>query len=121
LISPAGSFDPTPDAELYVALIAEFQPVRISEIDSGYSTLIARHTLRHLGIYARWRKGLTHPLQFAQTSETKRPLLYVDDELEFGRPLERKIGWLGTFEDAVDVPCRQAVHKCFKLSLIFKH
>jgi hypothetical protein len=48
-------------------------------------------------------------------------LLYVDDELEFGRPLERKIGWLGTFEDAVDVPCRQAVHKCFKLSLIFKH
>jgi hypothetical protein len=43
---------PTPDAELYAALIAEFRPVRIIEIGSGYSTLIAHHTLRHLGISA---------------------------------------------------------------------
>jgi hypothetical protein len=45
-------FYPTPDAELYAAFIAEYEPVRIIEIGSGYSTLIAAHAIRHLGIHA---------------------------------------------------------------------
>jgi Methyltransferase domain len=39
---------PTPDAELYAAFIADFQPTRIIEIGSGFSTVIANHALRHL-------------------------------------------------------------------------
>jgi len=41
---------PTPDAELYAAFIAEYQPVRIIEIGSGYSTLVAHYTITHFGI-----------------------------------------------------------------------
>ena len=43
---------PTPDAELYAAFIADQRPTRIIEIGSGYSTLIAHHTIRYLGISA---------------------------------------------------------------------
>jgi hypothetical protein len=41
---------PTPDAELYAAFIAEYRPTSIIEIGSGYSTLIAHHTVKHLGL-----------------------------------------------------------------------
>jgi hypothetical protein len=41
---------PTPDAELYAAFISEYRPSRIVEIGSGYSTLIAHHTIRYLGM-----------------------------------------------------------------------
>src|SRR5215469_16835659 len=32
----------------------------------------------------------------------------VDYQLEFGWLLDRQIGWLGAFENAIDVPCRVA-------------
>jgi hypothetical protein len=41
---------PTPDAELYGAIIAEYRPTRIIEIGSGYSTVIAHRAIRYFGI-----------------------------------------------------------------------
>jgi hypothetical protein len=38
---------PTPDAEIYASMIYDFQPDQIVEVGSGFSTLIARHTLQH--------------------------------------------------------------------------
>jgi cephalosporin hydroxylase len=40
---------PTPDAELYAAMIWNTKPRRIIEVGSGYSTLIAKSTIRRLG------------------------------------------------------------------------
>jgi hypothetical protein len=40
---------PTPDAELYAAMIWKTKPRRIIEVGSGYSTLIAKSTIRRLG------------------------------------------------------------------------
>jgi hypothetical protein len=39
---------PTPDAEVYAAMIFDFRPLTILEIGAGYSTLIARKTAREL-------------------------------------------------------------------------
>jgi len=39
---------PTPDAETYAAMIADYRPSAVIEIGGGFSTLIARATLRHL-------------------------------------------------------------------------
>jgi hypothetical protein len=41
---------PSPDAELYGAIIAEYRPARIIEIGSGYSTVIAHRSIRHFNI-----------------------------------------------------------------------
>ena len=41
---------PTPDAELYGAIIAQYRPTRIIEIGSGYSTVIAHRAIRYFGI-----------------------------------------------------------------------
>jgi hypothetical protein len=41
---------PTPDAEIYAAMIAIARPKRIIEVGSGYSTVIARATIEHLGL-----------------------------------------------------------------------
>lgn len=38
---------PTPDAELYAAMISTMNPARIIEVGSGYSTLIARAAVEH--------------------------------------------------------------------------
>lgn len=43
-------FFPSPDAELYAAMIARIQPDNIIEIGSGYSTVVARTTVDHLGL-----------------------------------------------------------------------
>jgi hypothetical protein len=40
---------PTPDAEVYAALIGDYRPGSIVEIGSGYSTRIARFALRNFG------------------------------------------------------------------------
>ena len=40
----------TPDAEIYVAVIADSRPHRIVEVGGGYSTLIARRTVDELGL-----------------------------------------------------------------------
>jgi hypothetical protein len=39
----------TPDAETYAAMILDRRPRRIVEVGAGYSTLIARRTIRHAG------------------------------------------------------------------------
>jgi hypothetical protein len=44
------SYFPTPDAELYGAIIAQYRPTRIIEIGSGYSTVIAHRAIRYFGI-----------------------------------------------------------------------
>lgn len=43
-------FFPTPDAEIYAAMIASSRPARIVEIGSGYSTVVARSTVEHIGL-----------------------------------------------------------------------
>lgn len=40
---------PTPDAEIYAAMIIKYMPKRIIEVGSGFSTLIARLSLGHVG------------------------------------------------------------------------
>jgi hypothetical protein len=40
----------TPDAEIYAAMIVERRPRRIVEVGAGFSTLIARATIRHAGL-----------------------------------------------------------------------
>lgn len=42
-------FYPTPDAEVYAAMIADRKPRRIVEIGAGFSTRIARRTISHVG------------------------------------------------------------------------
>jgi hypothetical protein len=41
---------PTPDAEIYAAMISSAKPDRIIEVGSGYSTVIARATVEHIGL-----------------------------------------------------------------------
>jgi hypothetical protein len=41
---------PTPDAEIYAAMISSARPNKIIEVGSGYSTLIARATIKHIGL-----------------------------------------------------------------------
>ncbi len=41
---------PTPDAELYAAMISTMKPARIIEVGSGYSTVIARTAVEHAGL-----------------------------------------------------------------------
>jgi hypothetical protein len=43
---------PTPDAETYASMIAERRPARIVEVGGGFSTLVARSTIEHLGLDA---------------------------------------------------------------------
>jgi len=41
---------PTPDAEVYAAMISDCRPRQIVEIGAGYSTAVARRTIDHLGL-----------------------------------------------------------------------
>jgi hypothetical protein len=43
-------FFPTPDAEIYAAMILDIGPQQIVEVGSGYSTLIARRAIRYAGL-----------------------------------------------------------------------
>jgi hypothetical protein len=47
------SYYPTPDAEIYAALISLTKPSTIIEVGSGFSTLIARATVKHIGLNCR--------------------------------------------------------------------
>jgi hypothetical protein len=89
---------PTPDAELYAAFIAEYQPTHIVEIGSGYSTLIAHHTVRHLGISSKihvidpqprrdvanyasqieYKRVQNSSLTDAKISKNERTILFID-------------------------------------------
>lgn len=41
---------PTPDAEVYAAMISDYRPRQIVEIGAGYSSAVARKTIDHLGL-----------------------------------------------------------------------
>lgn len=41
---------PSPDAELYAAMIVRERPSRIIEVGSGFSTLVARRAVEHAGV-----------------------------------------------------------------------
>jgi hypothetical protein len=43
----------TPDAEVYGAVLATFRPRQVIEVGGGYSTLVARRTIEHLGLDTR--------------------------------------------------------------------
>lgn len=43
-------FCPTPDAEIYAAMILDIGPQQIVEVGSGYSTLIARRAIRYAAL-----------------------------------------------------------------------
>ena len=43
----------TPDAEVYAAMIADLRPAAIVEVGGGFSTLVARRTIAHLGLDTR--------------------------------------------------------------------
>ena len=40
---------PTPDAEIYAAMITDLRPSLIVEVGAGFSTLVARHAIDYLG------------------------------------------------------------------------
>jgi hypothetical protein len=44
---------PTPDAETYAAMIADYGPAVVIEVGGGFSTLIARATVQHLRLSTR--------------------------------------------------------------------
>ena len=44
----------TPDAEFYAGMIADRRPTTIVEVGGGYSTLVARRTIQHLGLTPGW-------------------------------------------------------------------
>lgn len=46
-------FFPTPDAEIYAAMIAFSKPDTIIEVGSGYSTVIARTTVQYAGLKSK--------------------------------------------------------------------
>lgn len=59
-INPNGDGDliqndyfPTPDPEIYASMIATFRPARVIEVGGGFSTLVARRTVEHLGLETR--------------------------------------------------------------------
>ena len=43
----------TPDAEVYAAMIADHRPAAIVEVGGGFSTLVARRTIDHVGLETR--------------------------------------------------------------------
>ena len=45
----SNGFFMTPDAEIYASMIMDRKPRRVIEVGSGYSTLIARNTIRYAG------------------------------------------------------------------------
>lgn len=46
----SNDYFPSPDAELYAAMIVRERPSRIVEVGSGFSTLIARHAIEHASL-----------------------------------------------------------------------
>jgi hypothetical protein len=87
---------PTPDAEIYAAMISASKPSRIIEVGSGYSTAIARATVDHLGLDCQIhvidphpRRDIEHvahriedtPVEcssLANTELTDKTLLFID-------------------------------------------
>ena len=69
-------FFPTPDAEAYASMIMKFLPEQIIEIGSGYSTLIAKTTVDHVGMSCKIRVIDPQP---------RRSVESVADEVEYKR------------------------------------
>lgn len=57
----SNGFYVTPDAEVYAAMILDRKPRRVVEVGSGFSTLIARKTIRHAGLATRLVAIDPHP------------------------------------------------------------
>jgi hypothetical protein len=72
-------FYPTPDAELYAAMIAWARPETIIEIGSGYSTVIARSAITHLGL-----KCDIHTID----PQPRRDIANMADRIEY-KPVEQ--------------------------------
>ena len=49
----SNGYYPTPDAEIYSAMIAELRPDLVVEVGSGFSTLVARRAIDHAGTGTR--------------------------------------------------------------------
>jgi methyltransferase family protein len=47
------SYFPTPDAEIYAAMLATIRPRLVLEVGGGFSTLVARRTINRLGLPTR--------------------------------------------------------------------
>ena len=69
-------FYPTPDAEVYAAMIAREAPAQIIEVGSGYSTVIARRTVTERSLSASIRVIDPQP---------RRDVAAVVDEIEYAR------------------------------------
>jgi hypothetical protein len=70
---------PTPDAELYAAVISSARPDKIIEVGSGYSTLIARATVKHIGLNCE-----IHVID----PQPRRNIENIADHIEY-KPVER--------------------------------
>ena len=75
-------FYPTPDGEIYAAMIAKHEPKQIIEVGSGYSTVIARRTLEHL--------GRTTPIRVIDP-QPRRDIEAFADEIEYRRVEESSL------------------------------
>ncbi|MBP7864810.1 MAG: class I SAM-dependent methyltransferase [Acidobacteria bacterium] len=73
-------FYPTPDAELYAAMIRWFRPTAVTEVGSGYSTAVARAAVDHLGLPSKIRvidpaprravENLAHAVEYRRVEDS---------------------------------------------------
>ncbi len=69
---------PTPDAEIYAAMISSARPGRIIEVGSGYSTVVARAAMDYIGLDCR-----LHVID----PEPRRDIENIADVIEY-KPVE---------------------------------
>jgi hypothetical protein len=69
---------PTPDAEIYAAMISSARPEKIVEVGSGYSTAIARAAVKHIGLNCE-----IHVID----PEPRRDIANIADRIEY-KPVE---------------------------------
>jgi hypothetical protein len=74
----SNSFFLTPDAEVYCSMILDRKPRRIIEVGSGFSTLVARKTIRHAGYPTRLVAIDPHPRTDVKAATDELILLPVE-------------------------------------------
>jgi len=77
---------PSPDAELYAAMIVAHRPGRIVEIGAGFSTVVARATIEHAGLGTE-----LHVID----PQPRRPVGDLADRVELARVEESSVARLG--------------------------
>jgi hypothetical protein len=80
----------TPDAEIYAAMILDFQPLQIIEIGSGFSTLIAKKTVGGLGNHCKIIAIDPQPRTDIQGFADSIIYKYVEDVHLSDLPIEEK-------------------------------